>query len=72
MNQVRIVLADDHPAFRRSLRQILEREPDLTVVDEASDGDEAISKVEEHRPDLLLIDVRLPRISGLGAARTIT
>ncbi len=72
MNPTRVVIADDHPVFRSSLRMILEREPGITVVAEAADGLQAVEMVEQHRPDVLLIDVRLPRIDGLQATRIVS
>lgn len=66
-----IVLADDHPIVREGLRTVLEREPDLSVVGEASDGSEALHLVERLRPTLLILDVRMPGKSGLEVAREI-
>jgi DNA-binding NarL/FixJ family response regulator len=64
----RILLADDHPLVRRGLRQVIEREPEFEVVAEASDGAEAIEKVEEQEVDLAILDVAMPRMTGLQAA----
>lgn len=66
-----IVLADDHPIVREGLRTVVEREPDLTVVGEASDGIEAVQLVERLRPALLILDIRMPGKSGLEVAREI-
>lgn len=66
-----IVLVDDHPIVREGLRTVLEREPDLSVVGEASDGLEALQLVERLRPTLLILDVRMPGKSGLEVAREI-
>jgi len=68
---VRVLLADDHGIVRRGLRAILETEPGLTVVAEASDGMEALRMVEEHQPDVLIIDIGMPKMNGIEvAART--
>ena len=69
---IRLAIVDDHSAFRKSLRFILERDPDLSVVAEADDGVAALAMVDEHKPDFVLIDVRLPRMDGLEATRAIT
>lgn len=66
-----IVLVDDHPIVREGLRTVLEREPDLSVVGEASDGIEALQLVERLRPTLLILDVRMPGKSGLEVAREV-
>ena len=66
-----IVLADDHPIVREGLRTVLERESDLTVVGEASDGIETVELVERLKPTILILDIRMPRKSGLEVAREI-
>jgi two-component system, NarL family, response regulator NreC len=68
---VRVLLADDHGIVRRGLRSLLETEAGLTVVAEASDGLEALRMVEEHKPDILIVDVGMPKMNGIEvAART--
>lgn len=67
----RILLADDHHLVRRGVRLILEGEPDLTVVAEAGDGAEAVGAARTHRPDLAILDVAMPRMTGLQAAREL-
>lgn len=69
---VRILLADDHALVRRGVRLILDNEPDLTVVAEAGDGAEAISKAKSERPDLAILDIAMPRLTGLQAARELS
>jgi two-component system, NarL family, nitrate/nitrite response regulator NarL len=68
----RILLADDHAIFRDGLRRLLESEPEFQVIGEAADGAEAIIKTRELEPDLLLLDLAMPRIPGLEALRELT
>jgi DNA-binding NarL/FixJ family response regulator len=69
---IRILLADDHALVRRGVRLILESEPDFTVVAEAGDGAEAVAVARVHRVDLAVLDVAMPRMTGLQAAREIS
>ncbi|MCP9211819.1 response regulator [Streptomyces sp. NEAU-Y11] len=71
-NETRILLADDHALVRRGVRLILESEPDLTVVAEAADGAEAVEAARAHRPDLAILDIAMPRLTGLQAARELS
>ena len=64
-HDVRILIADDHPIFRDALRNLLEQEPGYHVVGEAADGGEVIEKLKELKPDLLLLDLAMPQMSGL-------
>jgi DNA-binding NarL/FixJ family response regulator len=64
---VRVLLADDNARFRSVLRRLLERDPDILVVAEASSGAEAIDMVDEHLPDVVLMDVSMPGLDGLEA-----
>ena len=64
---VRVLLADDNAQFRGVLRRLLERDPEITVVAEASNGAEAILLSEEHRPDVVLMDVSMPNLDGVEA-----
>ncbi len=70
--QVRIVIADDHPIFRDGLRRLLEAEPDLKVLGEASDGAEAVKQARHLKPDILLLDLAMPRMPGLEALRDLS
>ncbi|RZQ60122.1 response regulator [Amycolatopsis suaedae] len=71
MTRTRILLADDHALVRRGLRLILDAEPDLTVVAEASDGAEAVSAAVDGKVDLAILDIAMPRMTGIQAAREI-
>ncbi len=68
---VRIVLADDHPVVRVGLRNMLAAEEDFDVIGEAADGDEAITQTLELEPDILLLDLQMPRLPGIEAMRAI-
>jgi two-component system nitrate/nitrite response regulator NarL len=69
---VRIMLADDHPIFRDGLRRLLEAEPDLKVIGEACDGAEAVKMARQLKPDILLLDLAMPRMPGLEALREMS
>ncbi len=69
---IRVAIADDQPLIRAGIRLLLEHERDIEVVGEASDGIEAIALVHAQHPDVLLVDVRMPRLDGLSATETIT
>ncbi|MEU9916319.1 response regulator transcription factor [Streptomyces sp. NPDC051001] len=68
---IRILLADDHALVRRGVRLILDREPDLRVVVEAGDGAEAIAMARTHDVDLAVLDIAMPRMTGLQATREL-
>lgn len=68
---IRTLIVDDHALFRRGLEIVLVTEPDIEVVGEASDGAEAVQKAGESLPDVVLMDVRMPRRGGLEACRAI-
>ena len=69
---IRILIADDHPIFRDGLRRLLEAEPGLKVIGEAQDGAEAVRLTRQLRPDILLLDLAMPRHPGLEALRDLS
>jgi two-component system NarL family response regulator len=68
---IRVLVVDDHALFRRGLEMVLEQEPDIEVVGEASDGAEALEQAIETTPDVVLMDVRMPRRGGIDACTAI-
>jgi DNA-binding NarL/FixJ family response regulator len=71
MNPIRILLVDDQALFREGLRILLEQNPRLTIVAEAGNGEEAITAARFHLPDIILMDLRMPRLNGVEATRQI-
>jgi two-component system nitrate/nitrite response regulator NarL len=69
---IRIVIADDHPIFRDGLRRLLEAEPGLKVIGEASDGADAVRLARQLKPDIMLLDLAMPRVPGLEALRDLS
>lgn len=69
--RIRVVVADDHPVVRFGVRNMLEHDPAFQIVGEAGDGDEAITQTLDLEPDVLLLDVQMPRLPGLEAMRAI-
>lgn len=71
MKSIRILLADDHTVMRRGLRLLLESQPDFSVVAEAADGRQAVEQAEATQPDVAIIDIAMPNLSGIEAAQRI-
>ncbi|MFC3760147.1 response regulator [Tenggerimyces flavus] len=69
---VRVLLVDDQPLLRTGFKMILESEPDIAVVGEAGDGEKAVSEARALQPDVVLMDIRMPRMDGVEATRQIT
>ena len=67
----RVVLADDHPVVRNGLATIISQQPDMVVVAEAEDGEQAITLFERHRPDVMIVDLRMPKCDGLEVVRRV-
>lgn len=71
MNKIKVLLVDDHSLVRQGIKQILELEEDLIVVGQAGDGEEAIVKVKELKPDIILLDINMPKLNGIHTLRRL-
>ncbi len=71
MDKIRVLIADDHAIVREGLRALIEVQPDIEVVAEATNGDEAVSKTQEVQPDIVLMDITMPGMNGLEATQQI-
>ncbi len=69
--QIRVILADDHAVVRKGIRDFLSEAEDIQVVAEAADGEEALQLVAQHHPDVAVLDIQMPKLSGIGATRRI-
>ncbi len=72
MKPIHILLADDHTVMRRGLRLLLDNQPEFSVVAEASDGRQAVEQAEATQPDVAVVDIAMPNLSGIEAAQRIT
>ncbi|MCL4562781.1 MAG: response regulator transcription factor [Chloroflexi bacterium] len=71
MSPIRVILADDHPVVRTGIRNMLSKSPDIEIVAEASDGPAALRLVQEHQPDVLLLDMEMPGLKGVEVAQQL-
>ena len=70
-NKITLILADDHPLLRKALKSVLEMQTDFQVIAEASDGEEAVNLTVQHSPDIVIMDISMPKMNGLDAIRQI-
>lgn len=69
--KIRVILADDHRLVRAGIRQLLEKERDIQVVDEVTDGEEALASIEKHQPDVAVLDIQMPKASGIEVTQRV-
>jgi two-component system NarL family response regulator len=69
--KIRVILADDHPVVRDGLAAIVNQQPDMQVIAEAADGEEAIALYEQHLPDVMVLDLRMPRRDGVSVVQNV-
>ena len=69
--KIRVVLADDHPVVREGLAALINQQGDMEVVADATDGEQAIAAYEQHRPDLMMLDLRMPKLDGLAVIERV-
>lgn len=69
--EIRLVIADDHPLLRAGLRQVIESDARLKVLAEADDGETALAQIETHRPEVAVLDIEMPRLTGFEVQRTL-
>jgi len=70
-NDIHIVIADDHPLFRKGLREVIETEKHLTIMAEAGDGETAVQMIDTHHPDVAVLDIDMPRLNGLDVCERV-
>ncbi len=71
MRDLRILIADDHPVFRDGIRALLDAAPSMTIIAEATTGNEAVALADQHQPDVILMDLKMPGLNGMAATRQI-
>jgi DNA-binding NarL/FixJ family response regulator len=71
MKKIKILIVDDHPMVRFGIRQLLEQEKDIDILGEASNGKEALAFVKSNKPDVILMDIKMPEMSGIDATKKI-
>lgn len=71
MQEIRVLIADDHALIREGITKVLSLEPKIVVVGEASDGEEAVARARELKPHIILMDLNMPRVSGIEATRLV-
>jgi DNA-binding NarL/FixJ family response regulator len=71
MEKIRVIIADDHTVVREGTRALLEKEADMEVVGEAADGEEAVSLIERLKPDVAILDIAMPKLSGIEVTRQV-
>ena len=70
--KIRVLIADDHPIVRRGLNITINAQEDMELVAEASNGEEAVTRIREHRPDVIIMDLKMPGKDGLAAIKEVT
>ena len=70
-SRIRVLIADDHTVVREGLVSLIRRKPDMTVIGEAKNGHEAVDLWKQHRPDVTLLDLRMPELDGVSAIKEI-
>ena len=71
METIKILIADDHPVFRDGIKKLLDEQEDLEVIGQASDGEEAVKLALQLKPDLVIMDIMMPKLSGIDATKEI-
>jgi DNA-binding NarL/FixJ family response regulator len=69
--KVRLLIAEDHPALRETLRSVLKQYPEIDIVGEATNGEDAVLRAEELQPEIVLMDISMPKLDGIGATLRI-